>query len=303
VRVNFCRSIQRIFAQDAQAVFLTGDLGFGALETLRDAYPKRFFNAGVAEQNMMGMAAGLALAGYRPWIYSIAPFAVYRCFEQIRNDVCLHNLTVRIVGNGGGYTYGIMGSTHHALEDLGILKTLPNMQLYFPCTNDHVDAAMEKIQATPGPAYLRLGICGYSGQSTPQQQVPHSLTQVFGDAAKITVLAIGQATGLALSLAELVEPKTLQIFGLARFPFALREETELLHSLQRTGRLLLIDEHYPTGSLTETLLAELPHVPHVRRACATYTSGQRYGSSRFHLGQAGLAPDALKKHVDALLAA
>ena len=105
-------------------VFLTGDLGFKALEPLRDALGSRFINAGVAEQNMVSVAAGLAAPDLRPWVYSIAPFIYARPFEQIRNDVCLHALPVVFVGNGGGYGYGVMGSTHHALEDYGILLSL-----------------------------------------------------------------------------------------------------------------------------------------------------------------------------------
>src|SRR5207237_718367 len=125
----------------------------------------RFLNAGVAEQNMVGVAAGIAMTGYRPWVYSIAPFVTYRCFEQIRNDVCLHKLPVRLVGNGGGYTYGIMGSTHHTLEELGALKTLPNMRLYFPCTNDHVPSAVAQIHALSSPSYLRLAISGFAASA------------------------------------------------------------------------------------------------------------------------------------------
>ncbi len=102
-------------------VFLTGDLGFMALEPLRDRLGDRFINCGVAEQNMVTVAAGLAKEGFDVWVYSIAPFCYARALEQIRNDVCLHGLPVRVLGNGGGYGYGVMGPTHHALEDYGIL--------------------------------------------------------------------------------------------------------------------------------------------------------------------------------------
>ena len=109
MRGAFVEAVENELARDARALFITGDLGFNALEHLVAKYGRRFINAGVAEQSMMGLAAGTALTGLRPWVYSIAPFATYRCLEQIRNDVCLHRLPVRIVGNGGGYTYGIMG--------------------------------------------------------------------------------------------------------------------------------------------------------------------------------------------------
>src|SRR5437868_4718544 len=131
MRPQFCDALQDLLAEDGRSLLLSGDLGFNAFEDIAAAHGARFLNAGVAEQNMMGLAAGLALSGFTPWVYSIAPFVTLRCLEQIRNDVCFHNLPVRIVGNGGGYTYGIMGATHHALEDLGALKGLPNMHLFF----------------------------------------------------------------------------------------------------------------------------------------------------------------------------
>ena len=102
-------------------VFLTGDLGFAALEPLRDAMGPRFINCGVAEQNMVSVAAALASEGLEVWVYSIAPFCYARPFEQIRNDICLHRLPVRLLGNGGGFGYGVMGATHHAVEDCGVL--------------------------------------------------------------------------------------------------------------------------------------------------------------------------------------
>src|SRR6516225_772469 len=114
-----------------EMVFLTGDLGFMALEPLRDSLGNRFINCGVAEQNMVTVAAGLAKAGFDVWVYSIAPFCYARAFEQIRNDVCLHGLPVRLLGNGGGYGYGVMGPTHHALEDYGVMLTLPACRCMF----------------------------------------------------------------------------------------------------------------------------------------------------------------------------
>ena len=127
MRNAFCQSLVAHAGTD-EFVFLTGDLGYRALEPLRDVLGTRFINAGVAEQNMVSVAAGLARQGLRPWAYSIAPFIFARPFEQIRNDVCLHGLPVVLVGNGGGYGYGVMGSTHHALEDYGSLLTLSGMR-------------------------------------------------------------------------------------------------------------------------------------------------------------------------------
>src|SRR5207302_4021712 len=145
-------------ASNEEVIFLTGDLGFKALEPLRDAMGRRFINAGVAEQNLVSVAAGLARGGLRPWVYSIAPFIYARPFEQIRNDVCLHGLPVVLVGNGGGYGYGVMGATHHALEDYGVLLGLPHLRAYLPAFDLDVRWLVERLLTISHPAYLRLGL-------------------------------------------------------------------------------------------------------------------------------------------------
>jgi transketolase len=202
MRVDFCKSIYRILDRDPLALLITGDLGFSAFDEFAAAHGKRFLNAGVAEQNMMGMAAGMALTGLRPWVYSIVPFVTYRCLEQIRNDVCFHNLPVRIVGNGGGYTYGILGSTHHALEDLGMLKTLPNIGLFFPCANDQVVPAMEAIDRSRVPTYLRLAVSPFATARKPLSENPQTLTRHYHQGSALTILGIGHAVQIALAALE-----------------------------------------------------------------------------------------------------
>src|ERR1700749_4895245 len=121
---------------DENMVFITVDLGFMALEPLREAMGERFINAGLAEQNMITVAAALAAQDLEVWTYSIAPFVYARPFEQIRNDVCFHHLPVKMIGNGGGYGYGVMGPTHHAIDDYGALLTLPGMSAFIPPFNE-----------------------------------------------------------------------------------------------------------------------------------------------------------------------
>src|SRR5579871_95096 len=146
-------------AADPAFVFLTGDLGYKALEPLQERAGERFINAGVAEQNMVSVAAGLAHSGLRPWVYSIAPFVYARPFEQIRNDVCIHDLPVCLIGNGGGYGYGAMGSTHHALEDYGALLGLQHLHAFVPAFAADVAEIVRYLSAFTQPAYLRLGRC------------------------------------------------------------------------------------------------------------------------------------------------
>ena len=156
MRRAFCDAMVEL-AANQRYFFLTGDLGFMALEPLRKVLGPRFINAGVAEQNMVSVAAGMAAVGGKSWVYSIAPFCYARPFEQIRNDVCLNRLPVRLVGNGGGYAYGAMGATHHALEDYGALLTLPAMRVYVPAFDTDVDPMVRTIAGREAPAYLRLG--------------------------------------------------------------------------------------------------------------------------------------------------
>ena len=143
MRDEFAQAMVALFRERSDLVFLTGDVGFMALEGIAQTYGARFINAGVAEQNMVSLAAGLAREGHLPWVYSMAPFVAFRPYEQIRTDVCLHRLPVKLVGNGGGYGYGIMGATHHALEDVGAMRVLPNMRLYVPLTATDVGQVVE----------------------------------------------------------------------------------------------------------------------------------------------------------------
>src|SRR6478609_7710240 len=156
MRAEFVQAMVALFAQRKDLVFITGDLGYMAVEPIAEVYGERFVNAGVAEQNAVSLAAGLARAGHLPWVYSAAVFTVLRPYEQIRNDVCLHKLPVKLVGNGGGYSYGIMGATHHALEDVGALRVLPNTRLYLPLVAADVAPVVNTMADDPLPNYLRL---------------------------------------------------------------------------------------------------------------------------------------------------
>jgi len=300
MRVDFVKAIEGVLAADPRSMFVTGDLGYSALEGVAATYGRRFLNAGVAEQNMVGVAAGLALAGMRPWVYSIAPFATYRCLEQIRNDVCLHRLPVRIAGNGGGYTYGIMGATHHALEDLAVLRALPNMRLFFPCSNDHVAGAVSQMAALDGPAYIRLAISPYTTPVAPLSEQPVTLTRQYAarrDATAPGVTIVGVGHGVQIALRALASgglaEANVDVFGVARFPWDFAADAALLQSVAATRNVVSVEEHYADGGIGESLRAALPEARAFRILAASYSPEQRYGSPAFHLQQCGLTPEAL----------
>jgi len=137
--------------------FLAGDLGYSVLEEMQNEFPERVINIGVAEQNMTGIAAGLALSGNKVYVYSIIPFVTMRCFEQIRNDICFHNLDVTILGAGAGLMYGILSATHFALEDVSIMRSLINMTVFCPADEAEAVLGMKYLQRSKHPAYVRVG--------------------------------------------------------------------------------------------------------------------------------------------------
>ena len=160
MRTAFIRQLIKEAETNDKIFLIVGDLGYSVVEPFRDKFPDRFLNAGIAEQNMAGMAAGLAKEGYNVYIYSIANFPTLRCMEQIRYDIAYHNLNVKIVSVGAGYAYASLGASHHATEDIGMMRTIPNMVVCSP--GDPVEAqAITKFSSHyDGPMYLRLGKAG-----------------------------------------------------------------------------------------------------------------------------------------------
>jgi transketolase len=293
MRSIFCQSLVA-HANRPEFVFLTGDLGYRALEPLRDALGPRFINAGVAEQNMVSVAAGLAKERLRPWTYSIAPFIYARPFEQIRNDVCLHSLPVILVGNGGGYGYGVMGATHHAIEDYGSLLSLPALRVYAPAFDADVPAVVDKLFEVDHPAYLRLGLSEEpKGYSVPPFHAWRKLVSGPGP----TMVVVGPLVGSLLSLwAKQEDSARLNLWLLSELPPVPPPE-EFLVDIARSQHLIVVEEHVAHGGAGEMLARMLlmsgvgPRKMTHRTACG-YRSG-RYGSQQFHRKESGLDPDSL----------
>ena len=288
MRRQFCDSmVQRAAAGDM--VFLTGDVGFMALEPLAAALGRRFLNAGVAEQNMIGVAAGLAREGWRPWAYSIAPFLYARPFEQLRNDVSLHRLPVALVGNGGGYGYGVMGATHHALEDYGVLLALGGIRVIVPAFEADVMEAVVRILDYPGPCYLRLGVDeAPAGFRRPRLEAWRKLAA--GPSG--TLVACGPLVGgLLTHIDELPDSRRPNLWLVSELPIG-DPPPAFLADVEATGHLLVAEEHVASGGLGERLardllLRGLAPRRFTHRHARGYPSG-RYGSQAYHRRECGL---------------
>ena len=160
MRTAFIQTLFELAEKDERINLIVGDLGYSVVEQFAERFPERYLNVGVAEQNMTGVAAGMALCGKVVFTYSIANFPTLRCLEQIRNDVCYHNVSVKIVSVGGGLAYGSLGMSHHGSEDIAILRSLPNMVVVAPGDPIEARLATEAIASHSGPCYLRLGKAG-----------------------------------------------------------------------------------------------------------------------------------------------
>ncbi len=292
-------------AADPAFVFLTGDLGYGALEPLQQVLGGRFINAGIAEQNMVSVAAGLAHSGLKPWVYSIAPFVYARPYEQIRNDICLHRLPVRLIGNGGGYAYGVMGSTHHALEDYGTLLGLPGMRIYVPAFRADVGAVIAQLADDARPAYLRLGRCELpAGFPLPAYAPWRRLLNGDGPTMLVTGPLAGGLLGELSSLPLSVRPA---LWVLTELP-VLPDEVPVgfLDDLEHSDHLVVVEEHVASGGVGQMLsrvLLERGQAPRqlTHRCAQGYVSGL-YGSQTFHRRECGLDAPSIRALMEELAA-
>jgi len=295
MRKEFSSWAERRGREQKNLIFLTGDLGFNALENVEKAMEGRFVNAGVSEQNMISMAAAMAQQGLSPLCYSIAPFCVFRPAEQIRVDVCLHKMNVKVVGNGGGYGYGIMGATHHAIEDLAVLSSFPHMKCFVPFSNQSVESVCEEMMNYNGPSYLRLGF-----GPAPSELEPFMCYQKFQQLKKgeqITIIGIGPVILNAISAATQSETSA-DIFAANELPLEDLSE-EVIASLKKTAKLLVIEEHVARGGLGEHLSLLLyknrVFLEKFHHLHALGYPNQLYGSQIYHQTQSGLDPQSISK--------
>lgn len=300
MRTAFCQGMVDLSAEGPY-VFLTGDLGFKALEPLREALGPRFINAGVSEQNMVSVAAGLAAEGLPAWVYSIAPFIYARPFEQIRNDVCLHDLNVKLVGNGGGYGYGSMGATHHALEDYGVLLTLGSMKVYVPAFDEDVAPMLRAMSERIHPSYLRLGI----GEKPAGVAVPaYAPWRLLLEGRGPVVVAVGPLAGsLWNACVELPEALRPQLWAWSELTADSVPPETLLISLKRAGRLAVVEEHVAHGGAGQCLATWLLRAGQAPArfqhfSAQGYLSGT-YGSQKFHRAESGLDPASVLRALEA----
>ena len=203
MRDSFVKALEALAHDDPRLILMTGDLGFGVLDEYSRRYPDQFINAGVAEQNMTAMACGMAISGAKVFTYSIGNFPTLRCLEQIRNDVCYHRADVTVVAIGGGFSYGQLGMSHFATEDLAIMRALPDMVVVAPSDPWQADELTRQLHARGGPAYLRLDKGG-AGLASDPQAVKLGEARIVREGSDIAIFAIGSILASAIGAAEIL---------------------------------------------------------------------------------------------------
>jgi len=254
VRAAFVSALMELAECDRRVWLLTGDLGYSVLDPFARRFADRFVNAGVAEQNMIGVAAGLARADCTVFVYSIVNFPVMRCLEQVRNDVAYHNLNVKIVAVGGGLVYGAHGYSHHGAEDLGVMRLMPHMTVAAP--GDPVEAgwATRALGRRPGPAYLRLGRGGETALHGEPADWSIGAPIVLRGGRQLTMAGTAGGTRLARAAAERLAAAGIDA---AVFSVPVLEPLDaepILASARATGHLMTVEDHGRGG--LGTILAE-----------------------------------------------
>jgi transketolase len=296
MRRAFITTLVELAAADPRLLLLTGDLGYLALEPFAERFPDRFFNVGVAEQNMVGVACGLAEAGFRPFVYSIVTFATLRPYEFIRNGPILQRLPVRVVGVGGGYEYGPQGVSHHGLEDLGLMRMQPDIAVIAAADHVQLASALRATWDLPGPVYYRLGKDDVTIVPGLDGRFRLGRAERVRDGGDVLLLATGSAAAETVAAADDLAARGVGATVLVVASLAPAPVDDLVDALGRFPLALTVEGHYVVGGLG-SLVAEIvaEHGLHRRVVrCGIRPGTDRQSGSQRHLDRAqGLSREAL----------
>ena len=298
MRKAFFAELERLMGADPRVTLVTGDMGFGVVEPIRDRFPGQYVNAGVSEQMMTGLAAGLALSGRVAFTYSIANFPTLRCLEQIRNDVCYHDANVKVVSVGAGLSYGSLGATHHAAEDVAIVRSLPNVTVIAPGDPTEAEFAAREAAATDGPFYLRIGRAGEPRLHAPDVRLRVGKAVPMGDGSQVMLIATGGMLETALKTRDELRRQGIDAGVLSMHTIKPLDESAVLRAASRASVLATLEEHSVLGGLggaVAEVLAEagLERPPAFKRIGLPSAFAKTVGSQEFLRREFGIHPEGV----------
>jgi len=297
MRRTCLEAVHELAKRDDRVVFVGSDLGPGTLEGLRDEFPDRYFMEGVAEANVIGMAAGMAMEGFIPFVNTIATFITRRGLEQIAVDICLHNLPVRLIANGGGTVYAPLGPTHLAFEDIAVMRALPNMTVFVASDREEMRRFMDQSLDWAGPIYIRLAKGGDPIVSSPAEQFAIGKTILKRPPGEVLIVATGTTTARALEAADSLAADGISCGVMHCHTVKPIDAEALCDHAAKVRMLVTVEEHSLVGGLgaavVETLVDRLPGaVPRVVRLGIPDVFPSGYGSQDAMMARYGLsAPD------------
>lgn len=268
MRNHLIDELERIFSEDPRAMLLAGDLGFHVVDRFGSRFPGRYVNAGISEQNMTSVAAGLALEGNVVYTYSAGNFPVMRCLEQIRNCLCYHNANVKIITIGGGFVYGQLGMSHHATEDIAITRALPNMSVFCPADPGEAVRVVRHVHTVDGPCYIRLARGGEPNLHETSEAFDVTKLMCFRPGDKVAVIATGPVVAEALAAADILKERGVELGVYNCISLKPFDEIGLREIAARSSVLITLEEHNVVGGLgsivsdclTATPCARLPRL-------------------------------------------
>jgi len=264
MRNAFANQVTELAQRDDRVVLLSGDIGNRLFDDLKAKCPGRFFNCGVAEANMVGMAAGLAMSGLRPICYTITPFITYRCMEQIRIDVCYHHQPVIIVGTGAGLSYASLGATHHSCEEMGMLRLLPGLAVIAPADAMEVRGALKAALNQPNPVYIRIGKKGEPviHKTEPDFQIGQAI--VIREGGDVCLLSAGNMLPAALETADRLAQENLSAKVVSFHTIKPLDEAILANAFSKFKIVVTMEEHSVLGGLGGSVAEWLADHPSAR---------------------------------------
>lgn len=305
MRQTAVNMVEELARRDERVVFIGSDLSPGLLKTMQNDMPERFFMEGVSEQHVIGMAAGLAMEGYVPYVNTIATFLTRRCFDQLAIDVCMENLPVRLLANGGGLVYAPLGPTHLAFEDMALLRALPNMAIVAPCDAEEMRRVMNASLDWPGPLYIRMAKGGDPVVSRAELGFAIGRAIPLKKPGEVVMISTGAMANRALAAADLLAEAGISAGVLHCHTVKPLDEAAVSDAIAGTRLAVTIEEHTRIGGLGSAvadLLAERDVRPSLLRLALPDAWPEGYGSQDHLLELAGLQPAQIAERVRTRLA-
>jgi transketolase len=253
MRNAFAKTITKLAKKNKKIILLSGDIGNKLFDEFKKKCPSQFYNCGVAENNMVGVASGLAKLGFIPFVYTITPFLVARSYEQIKIDVCYSNLGVTIVGTGAGLSYSRLGPTHHSLDDLSLMQSIPNIRILCPGDSIEVEALLEQTVKKISPTYFRLGKKGEPLINTSKKKIKIGKANLIVNGKDILVICVGNTIGIGQEINKSLEEKKIRSTILSYHTIKPINFKELQNYIKNFKKIVIIEEHSVYGGFSSTI--------------------------------------------------